>query len=118
MESAPVGSSFFDFGKILHPASIALNSVGYYGCFSLAGWFCAGAPGGTRTPNPLIRSQMLYPIELPVRRTAKQFFGAGEGLSSFAGDWARAMTDSYNLHRFDSFACGVNKRNFFCDLER
>ena len=41
--------------------------------------FCAGAPGGTRTPNPLIRSQMLYPIELPVRRTAKQFFGEGEG---------------------------------------
>ena len=23
-------------------------------------------PGGIRTPNPLIRSQMLYPVELPV----------------------------------------------------
>ena len=27
-----------------------------------------GTPGGTRTPNPLIRSQMLYPIELPAHR--------------------------------------------------
>lgn len=49
-----------------------------------AGWFCAGAPGGTRTPNPLIRSQMLYPIELPVRRRiTKQFFGEVEGFVKF-----------------------------------
>ena len=27
-----------------------------------------GASGGTRTPNRLIRSQKLYPIELPTRR--------------------------------------------------
>ena len=26
-----------------------------------------GVPGGTRTPNPLVRSQVLYPIELRVR---------------------------------------------------
>jgi hypothetical protein len=26
-----------------------------------------GAPGGTRTPDPLIRSQMLYPAELQAR---------------------------------------------------
>ena len=32
------------------------------------GSFEAGTLGGTRTPNPLIRSQMLYPIELPVHR--------------------------------------------------
>ena len=25
-----------------------------------------GAPGGIRTPDPLIRSQVLYPAELPV----------------------------------------------------
>ena len=25
---------------------------------------CAGDPGGSRTPNPQIRSLMLYPIEL------------------------------------------------------
>ena len=30
-----------------------------------------GTPGETRTPNPLIRSQMLYPIELPVRQGAE-----------------------------------------------
>ena len=29
----------------------------------------AGAPGGTRTPGPLVRSQMLYPAELRARRT-------------------------------------------------
>ena len=29
-----------------------------------------GVPGGSRTPNLLIRSQMLYPIELQVRGTA------------------------------------------------
>ena len=27
-----------------------------------------GAPGKIRTPDPLIRSQVLYPAELPVRR--------------------------------------------------
>ena len=26
--------------------------------------FFVGAPGGTRTPNPLVRSQVLYPVEL------------------------------------------------------
>ncbi len=26
-----------------------------------------GAPGRIRTPDPLIRSQVLYPAELPVR---------------------------------------------------
>ena len=31
----------------------------------LALW--SGAPGGTRIPNLLIRSQMLYPFELPVQ---------------------------------------------------
>src|SRR5262249_40752384 len=31
---------------------------------------CPGDPGGTRTPNPQIRSLMLYPIELRGRRPA------------------------------------------------
>ena len=26
-----------------------------------------GAPGGARTPNPLLRRQMLYPVELRAR---------------------------------------------------
>ena len=30
--------------------------------------FKYGAPGRIRTPDPLIRSQVLYPAELPVRR--------------------------------------------------
>jgi hypothetical protein len=29
---------------------------------------CCHAPGGTRIPNLLIRSQMLYPIELQARK--------------------------------------------------
>src|SRR4029453_5284153 len=28
---------------------------------------CAGAPGGNRTPDPLLRRQVLYPTELPGR---------------------------------------------------
>ena len=28
-----------------------------------------GAPGGTRTPDPLVRSQMLYPAELQAQKT-------------------------------------------------
>jgi hypothetical protein len=31
-----------------------------------------GAPVGSRTPNLLIRSQMLYPIELRVRLRARE----------------------------------------------
>ncbi len=27
-------------------------------------WNFGGTPGGTRTPNPLVRSQVLYPVEL------------------------------------------------------
>ena len=29
--------------------------------------FCHGGPRRIRTPDPLIRSQVLYPAELPVR---------------------------------------------------
>ena len=29
-----------------------------------------GGSGGTRTPNPLVRSQVLYPIELQIRFSA------------------------------------------------
>lgn len=32
-----------------------------------------GAPGETRTPNPLLRRQMLYPFELRARQ--KAFYG-------------------------------------------
>ncbi len=31
-----------------------------------------GTPGGIRTPNPLIRSQMIYPVDLPVRPIGTQ----------------------------------------------
>ena len=30
-----------------------------------------GVPGGTRTPNPLVRSQVLYPIELQEHRQGR-----------------------------------------------
>ncbi len=35
--------------------------------FSLLFGIFPCAPGRTRTPNPLIRSQMLYPVELRAR---------------------------------------------------
>ncbi len=38
----------------------------------------SGAPGRIRTPDPLIRSQILYPAELPVRRgVASKVIGWG-----------------------------------------
>ena len=30
--------------------------------------FCLGMPKGTRTPDPLLRREMLYPSELPTHR--------------------------------------------------
>ena len=36
-------------------------------------------PGGIRTPNPLIRSQMLYPVELPVLSGFSAFWCIAEG---------------------------------------
>ena len=46
----------------------------------------SGAPKGTRTPNLLIRSQMLYPIELSAqpkgrRLCHKGVFGASPGMN-------------------------------------
>ena len=40
--------------------------LGINGLPSCAEEFSSHTPGGIRTPNPLIRSQMLYPVELPV----------------------------------------------------
>jgi len=39
---------------------------------------CDGTPGGTRTPNPQIRSLMLYPIELRARTWKERAADAGE----------------------------------------
>ena len=44
-------------------AETARVGVAVLGLFSLEN----GAPGKIRTPDPLIRSQVLYPAELPVR---------------------------------------------------
>ena len=41
----------------------------------------SGAPGKIRTPDPLIRSQVLYPAELPVR-TPPERRNCHTGLSS------------------------------------
>jgi hypothetical protein len=48
--------------------------------------FDRNAPGGTRTPNLLIRSQMLYPIELraPIRLRADAHLQANPDLLSDA----------------------------------
>lgn len=97
---------------------------------ALTGEFCAGAPGGTRTPNPLIRSQMLYPIELPVRRRiTEKIFGESGVLSSFESGsavWRKAMKSAAHFAivlivrspfvflLFDSFVCGATKMFKLC----
>jgi hypothetical protein len=43
-----------------------------------------GAPGEIRTPDPLVRSQMLYPIEL----RAQLLIGTG---------WGRGLTERRDL---------------------
>ena len=53
-----LGTGFFVPG-------VYLNYI-HDGCVGLKGGenWKDGDPGGTRTPNPLVRSQMLYPVEL------------------------------------------------------
>ena len=43
-----------------------------------------GAPGGTRTPDPLLRRQLLYPPELRARATPKFISGAFPGRPLYA----------------------------------
>jgi hypothetical protein len=43
-----------------------------------------GAPGGTRTPDPLVRSQMLYPAELQAQKTETRNV---EGTLKIANKW-------------------------------
>src|ERR1700679_2531752 len=40
-------------------------------------WVESGAPGGIRTPDPLVRSQMLYPAELRARAAILSKFAGG-----------------------------------------
>lgn len=54
-------SRFFPKITEYHGLSISLNST----LFSLNLGQKIGAPGGTRTHDPLLRRQMLYPAELP-----------------------------------------------------
>ena len=42
-----------------------------------------GAPGKIRTPDPLIRSQVLYPAELPV--LTKKFLCRAHWITGFMG---------------------------------
>ena len=49
----------------------------------------SGTPEGTRTPNLLIRSQTLYPIELRVHARC-----AGEEMSPFCGLMSRFLLSS------------------------
>ncbi len=56
-----------------------------------------GAPGGTRTPNLLVRSQPLYPIELRAREgaanpTRRLHRGVGWSIEGDPRAWDRPMT--------------------------
>ena len=58
--------------------------IRYLSVLVLVGFFKAetdGAPGKIRTPDPLIRSQVLYPAELPVRMPLERK-NCNTGLSS------------------------------------
>jgi hypothetical protein len=63
-------------------------------------WFrrkFAGAPGGNRTPDPLLRRQLLYPTELP---------GRGSKISRPKRFWV-SLTASVAEVRFGTLAVGV-----------
>ena len=51
-----------------------------------AALFKVGTPKGTRTPNLLVRSQMLYPIELWAHRS--RFSGGEGGIRTLGGVFA------------------------------
>lgn len=54
---------------VLHPVRVWVTfAASWAKCFPIP-WSEIGAPGRTRTCNLLIRSQKLYPIELPVPNT-------------------------------------------------
>jgi hypothetical protein len=44
----------------------------------------SGAPGEIRTPDPLVRSQMLYPAELRARAAILPKFGGGASADKIA----------------------------------
>ena len=47
------------------------------------GAFLNGAPGAIRTPDPLVRSQVLYPTELRARCQSRALYGHPPGLQGF-----------------------------------
>lgn len=49
---------------VRYTVSGKIQYIRAYMCLCVSLSFLTGVPGGTRTPNLLIRSQMLYPIEL------------------------------------------------------
>src|SRR5687768_5429047 len=58
---------------------IARNGAGYEGlrCGLIRGF---GLPGGTRTPDLLLRRQLLYPVELRAGEYGKMKIGRSEGI--------------------------------------
>ena len=44
------------------------------------GWNCFGVPGGTRTPDLLLRRQLLYPVELRALEGKAGNNGRGGGI--------------------------------------
>src|SRR3981189_2214646 len=60
------------FATLSSPLSLCFSCGGCCGCtfsdVSLEQGILSGAPGGTRTPDLLVRSQTLYPTELRAHR--------------------------------------------------
>ena len=63
------GDDLFSGKCFLHPASLSLASSDSNLTFGLSFWgrVMIGAPEGIRTPDPRIRSPLLYPSELQAR---------------------------------------------------
>ena len=45
--------------------------------------FFAGAPEGSRTPNPQLRRLMLYPVELPAQKICTKILRMGVSIKRY-----------------------------------
>ena len=67
-------------------------------------WTCRGhgALGGIRTPDPLVRSQVLYPTELPAQVFSKPAsIHAGRIIGTCSVKIPSPQADGVCVHRFD-----------------
>lgn len=73
-----------------------------------------GAPGKIRTPDPQIRSLVLYPAELPVRGRALSACEMATFIDIFWERQGGAGCFGFFFH----FSCGWNEEWAFCALTR